>query len=94
MVLLIDFDNRWQERLARAKDDIPDSLQDRVFILGTLSEPEDLRKAKLGSYETIGLALATECREGADTVWNHPLLQHNAGEFERLRGAVCPILFP
>jgi hypothetical protein len=64
-----------------------------VFILGTLTEPEALKR-DLGSYETIGLALAQDCRDETDTTWGHDLLRHNAGELERLRETVRPILFP
>jgi hypothetical protein len=92
MVLLIDFDGT-QDRLDEAKAEIPDHLTERVFILGTLTEPEDLRKASLGNYETIGSALAKDCREETDSTWAHPLLQHNAGELDRLREHVRPILF-
>jgi len=92
MVLLIDFDDR-EERLQYAKARIPERLIDRVFILGSLSDPESLR-ANLGSYETIGLAMARDCREGTETTWGHGLLRHNAGELERLRENVRPILFP
>jgi len=91
MILLIDFDGR-QDRLSFAKNEIPERLSDRVFILGAFTEPEDL-KTKLGSYEEIGLALAKDCREETDTTWGHELLRHNAGELERLRDQVRPILF-
>jgi len=92
MVLLIDFDGR-KERLQDAKARIPENLVDRVFILGALSEPEALR-AKLGSYETIGLAMAQDCREETNTTWGHHLLRHNTGELDRLREHVRPLLFP
>jgi len=49
--------------------------------------------ATLGSYETIGRALAEDCREGTDTTWEHGLLRHNSGEIGRLRERVRPILF-
>jgi hypothetical protein len=93
MVLLIDFDGR-PNRLAVVKDVIPQNLADRVFVLGTLEQPEALTRAGLGSYETIGSALSRECREGTATIWSHSLLQHNAGEVERLSERVRPILFP
>ena len=92
MVLLIDCDGR-EDRLDDAKARIPERLSDRVFILGTLTKPEGL-KADLGSYETIGLRMAKDCREGTDTIWGHELLQHNASELDRLREHVRPILFP
>lgn len=92
MVLLIDFDDV-AERLNIAKSRIPERLMDRVFILGALDEPEKLRSAGLGGYESIGSAMAQDCREGTDTIWRHDLLRHNAGELVRLREHVRPILF-
>jgi len=66
---------------------------DRVYILGALNEPEDLKNAGLGSYEEIGLAMAQDCREETDKTWGHRLLKHNATELDRLRERVRPILF-
>jgi hypothetical protein len=37
--------------------------------------------------------LAKDCREETDTTWGHRLLRHNAGELDRLRKYVRPILF-
>jgi len=91
MVLLIDFDER-HDRLEAAKDTIPDHLAERVFILGAWSEPEAL-KAVLGHLEDIGSAMAKDCREDTNTIWDHDLLRHNADELERLRESVRPFLF-
>ena len=91
MVLLIDFDDD-KSRLEAAKGAIPQNLTQRVFVLGALSEPEALKNA-IGSYETIGSALARECREETDTTWGHALLRHNATELDRLRQDVRPFLF-
>lgn len=93
MVLLIDFDGN-QKRLTKANSEVPARLTDRVFILGALSDPEALRQATFASYETIGKAMAEDCREGTDTIWGHDLLRHNAIEIDRLRQRVRPILFP
>ena len=92
MVLLIDFDDD-PDRLKEAKNRIPETLTDRVFILGTWSEPEALKRAGLGSYEEIGSALAQDCREQTTQTWDHNLLRHNANELTRLRDHVRPILF-
>jgi hypothetical protein len=92
LVLLIDFDGD-RERLRTVKDRIPEHLIDRVFVLGALSEPEALKGAGLGHYETIGREMANDCRQGTDVIWNHALLRHNASEIERLRQHVRPILF-
>ena len=91
MVLLIDFDNR-ADRLNKTRTSIPARLTERVFVLGAESNPEALR-ASLGSYETIGLAMAKDCREDSSTIWGDALLQHNEGELDRLRKHVRPILF-
>lgn len=93
MLLLIDLDGR-DDRLGEAKARIPQHLAQRVFILGVRTEPEDLKRARLCSYETIGAEMAKDCREGSGTIWAHELLQHNAEELARLRTLVRPILFP
>jgi hypothetical protein len=92
MVLLIDLDGK-QARLQDVKGKIPVHLTDRVFVLGTLSEPESLKSAGLGTNEMIGKAMAQNCREETDTIWGHDLLRHNAGELARMRERVRPILF-
>jgi hypothetical protein len=92
MVLLIDFDSN-EQRMEHATNRIPERLRDRVFILGAWNEPQDLTRAGLGLFETIGSALAQDCREETDTIWGHLLLRHNAGELARLREQVRPILF-
>lgn len=90
MVLLLDFD-RDEQRLSEVKSRIPEHLNEKVFVLGVWSEPEDLRV--LGSPEAIGSAIARDCREETDTTWNHDLLRHNTSELARLREHVRPILF-
>lgn len=92
VILLIDFD-RDEGRLSVVKAAVPQSLAERVFILGTLSEPEALKRDGLGSYETIGKALADDCYEGTNRTWGHPLLEHNHGELTRLRDLIYRILF-
>jgi hypothetical protein len=93
MVLLIDFDND-ATRLGHARTKIPADVTDRVFIVGALRNPEALKQAGLGSYEHIGSALAQDCRDETNAIWGHQLLQHNAGELNRLREHIRPILFP
>ncbi|HUO29139.1 MAG TPA: hypothetical protein VMU80_07980 [Bryobacteraceae bacterium] len=82
MVLLVDFDGR-SDRRNKVGTVIPAHLADRVFVLGVWTEPEDLKKAGLGSFETIGRALAKDCREGTTVIWSHELLKHNAGDVAR-----------
>jgi hypothetical protein len=93
MVLLIDFDDDFEARLQKVKGLIPTHLTERVFVLGSLSDPEALTRAGLGSYEAIGSAMAVDCRQRTSETWGKPLLQHNAGELDRLRQQACSILF-
>jgi len=92
MVLVVDFDGR-ERRLDRISAEIPEHLRERVFVLGTLSNPEKLRQAMGGKYESIGLAMAQDCRNDTGEIWSHNLLCHNAGELERMRKSIRPVLF-
>jgi|SRR5271166_3744757 len=92
MVLLIDFDGN-VGRLAQAKARIPANLADRVFVLGSLTNPEDLKHSFGRTFEEIGTALAEDCREDTNQIWGHNLLSHNATELDRLRRSVRPFLF-
>jgi hypothetical protein len=93
MVLLVDFDEK-ASRLNEVKIAIPDSLADRVFIIGVWTVPEHLRKHGLPAKEEFAQSLANECYENRRELWKHDLLQHNAGELERMTLALRPILFP
>lgn len=91
MVLIIDSDgdaNRVSSFIAA----IPLNLRERVFVISTLTEPEDL-KPDFGSFEEIGSHLAKDCREDTDAIWGHDLLKHNAAEVARLRQYIRPLLF-
>ncbi len=84
LAVIIDFDGQ-ADRLQLALGRVPPSILDRVFIVGALDEAERLRRAGLGSFETIGRALARECKQGETMAWRHRQLQHNLPELERLR---------
>jgi hypothetical protein len=94
MLLLIDFDQD-EKRLANIKNHIPDDLSVIVFVLGTQSEPEKLKKniAKLNTFEDIGKALAQDCVNETDQIWGHELLKHNRNELDRMISSVKPFLF-
>ncbi|WP_254564746.1 hypothetical protein [Oscillatoria sp. HE19RPO] len=94
LVLLIDFDNH-KKRLTKVKARIPDALQSRIFVLGVMRNPEDLRRElkRTKTFEEIGKALAQDCADNQQTFWNHELLRHNHPELERLRSSVRPFLF-
>jgi len=93
IVLLRDFDNNYESRLSYVKDQIPEELKARVFVLGVLSEPENLRTDINKHFEQIGEALATDCPDKTNELWEHNLLKHNKGELDRLASSVKPFLF-
>jgi hypothetical protein len=92
IVLLIDFD-RDQDRLNYVKDQIPAYLLDRVFVIGVLSEPEDLKRESQKNFESIGEALAKDCSDNTNEMWGHALLKHNKSEIDRMTLSVKPFLF-
>jgi len=96
VLLLIDFDEN-EDRLENVKSKIDKdyhNLQERVFVLGTYSEPEDLQRDIKLSPEKIGKALAQDCVDETYTTWGHQLLQHNKPELDRMIKNVKPFLFP
>jgi hypothetical protein len=92
VVLLIDFDDQ-EDRRAKVHDEIPSEFGSRVFIIGAKSVPEDLRRARLGTFEEIGRKLAEDCRSGSRGNWDHELLRHNLAEVDRMSPILKPIIF-
>ncbi|QKQ77238.1 hypothetical protein [Nostoc sp. TCL240-02] len=92
IILLIDFDED-KDRLIYVKHQIPDDLKNRVFVLGVLSEPESLRRDINKSFEKIGEALAKDCSDNTNELWEHDLLTHNKTELVRLISSVKLFLF-
>ena len=93
IVLMIDFDNQ-ADRLNFVKNKIPEELSDRVFVLGVLSNPEELN-ANLNKkgLEDIGASLSKDCSDNTRKVWGHNLLKHNQTELDRMVSSVKPFLF-
>jgi len=92
IVLLIDFDQD-ENRLQFVKQKIPIDLQDRVFVIGVFSEPENLRSSLSKSFEEIGEALAEDCSKNTNDLWAHKLLQHNKDELNRMSASIKQFLF-
>ena len=93
LVLLIDFDEQ-SDRFEEICQRIPEHIKDRVFVIGSWSNPEKLRQALGGTLESIGTTLAQECRDGTSNYWAHPLLKHNAEELKRMSEKLKSIIFP
>lgn len=91
-ILLIDFDLH-EDRLGYVREKIPESLQERVFVVGALSNPERLRSDLRKSFEEIGEVLANNCADSTSQLWEHELLKHNKIELDRIVSSVKPFLF-
>jgi hypothetical protein len=92
VAIIVDLD-RQIDRYQEIKNKIPRHLQDRVFILSTLSQPENLKSALNLPFEEIGKQVANDCFQGSDTLWQHRLLSHNLPEISTLQIHVRPFLF-
>jgi hypothetical protein len=92
VILLLDFDDQ-TDRRAKIMLKIPEDLKSRVFVLGVKSEPEALKSAGLGSFESVGTTLAKECRDRHREIWLDDLLNENVPEIDRLEQAVRTFLF-
>lgn len=93
VALIVDCDND-QHRLQRVTGEVPRDLKDRTFVLGVLSNPEDLRRSLNMSFEEIGKSLAQDCSDDTRVIWGHALLIDNEPELRRMIVAVKPFLFP
>ena len=93
IIILIDQDNN-PERIGDFQKKIPDDIKNRVFIIGAMTEPEDLKKSTAClSFEEIGKTLARDCINGSDIIWGHDQLKGNSNELARLVADVKPFLF-
>ena len=93
LVVLIDFDGDTSRRGEVFKE-IPQDVRNRIFVIGALREPEDLRLASNLPFEAIGRQCADECRLQLRGLWDNDLLRHNAAELDRMLPVLRPILFP
>ena len=93
LIMIVDCD-KTHDRISNIRANLPDDIIDRIFILGCISEPEKLKTARLGSYESIGRRIADECRSKSDEIWQHDLLKNNFEEIVRLRKTMCYLCMP
>lgn len=93
VVLLIDFDGRYERRRKAFDEVVPDDLKKRVFVVGAKETPEALRSALGKNSEEIGSVLAEECYQGSASLWCHDHLKHNEPDRQQLVQSIKPILF-
>lgn len=93
VIMLIDFDGKYDSKRTECEQAIPDELKQRVFVVGPKKEPEDIRREMGKNFEQIGFSLADDCFARTETIWSHEQLKHNDPDRQRLVQTVKPILF-
>ena len=94
VIVVIDFDSQTARR-DHMLQNVPEEIKERVFIIGSFSNPESLRNDLNKSFETIGKDVAEQCAaESADNLWDATLLRHNQAEIVRLSREIRDLLFP
>lgn len=93
LVLLIDYDGKYEKRRKQFDDEVPDELKERVFVLGAKETPEQLKSKLKMNFEAIGQALADDCFYNRTSLWDHEQLKHNDPDRGRLFTSVRKIMF-
>lgn len=88
-VILIDFDDHFDERMNLFRRMVPEDLQDRIFLLGCIHEPETVRRELNTTFEGIGRILAEDCDTSTRSVWNANQFRHNSLELNRLKASLA-----
>lgn len=92
-VLIVDFDGN-AHRGSEIKNQVPEEVRDRVFVVGVLNEPENLRNSTGMRFEQLGRQIAGGCKDSSIDFWERQeLLAHNVDEIRRLSEAVRDLFF-
>jgi hypothetical protein len=92
LVLLIDFDDDFPNRLQNFRNEIPQDVEGRVYVLGALTEAETLRTVSRMSFSKIGIELANECSQNTAVVWDNSQAKHNHPERMRIHAGCSHFL--
>ena len=102
-IFVVDFDKKkgyeddkeYHKECVKRKT--PIDLENRIFVLGSLDEPEEIVKGLKGTkkerWNTLGENLAKDCDKDTNDFWQHKQLRHNLPELKRMRSIVKPIIF-
>lgn len=93
LLLVLDFDRQFNSRFEMFKQKVGDVLLNRAFLLGVLTNPEELKARCNRSFEKIGKDIAKGCRDDDTSLWEDELLRHNIPEIRRMAADVKCFLF-
>ena len=89
---IIDCDEH-PKRIEEQLERIPEDVRDRIFLLGTLEDPQAFKRSVNQSFEKIGIDLADECFRKQFELWRHAHFSHLYDEIDRAAGTLHSILF-
>lgn len=89
---IIDCDEH-PDRIVEQLSQFPEDVRDRIFLLGTLDDPQAFKRAVKLPFEKIGISLADECFQQEFSLWRHEHLAHIHEEIARAAATLRPILF-
>lgn len=93
IVMLIDFDEDFANRIQLFRDEIPLDVASRVYVLGAWDEAETMRNLSEMNFSRIGMRLADECGQNVSSLWGNTQAHHNEPERTRLHAACRGFLF-
>ncbi len=89
---VLDFDGR-KDRYEQKLQEIPNGVRERVFLLGTLNNPEKLKASAGLHFESLGEKLAQECCDANFELWNNEQLVFLKDEVLRAKEELWTVLF-
>ena len=87
ILILIDFDEKFESRYKMFFDEVPSEYLDRVFILGVNNkEFEDLQRFfSLSNFEKLAKKLVENCPDSDLSNWKNKYLECNLAEIGRMK---------
>ena len=89
LLMIIDFDEKFESRYKMFLTKVPSKYQNRVFILGVDNkESEELKTFfSMSDFEKIGKKLVEDCPKSNLTNWQNRHLDCNLIEIERMKNS-------
>lgn len=74
-------------KIDKLKTAIDAKYQDRIFIIGSKIEAEDIKRAIIseGNWKTVAQKLEDSCQNHDCELWQDEMLKHNLDEISRLK---------
>ncbi len=82
-----DLDSQSESKILQLKNAISDEYKERVFIIGSKHEAEQIKHAIIGQgkWATVSEKLENSCKNDQCELWQNEVLQHNLEELQRLK---------